>query len=296
MKSLILLITIFLAFNSVIYTQVSINNDNSAPNGSSMLDVKSTDKGFHPPMMTTAQRNAIPAPAEGLVIYNTDQKSLNVYNGTAWKTVKPVPDFVCGLAINVNHVVSGSVAPVNKSVVYGTVTGIPGEPSKCWITSNLGSDHQAASSGDDSEASAGWYWQFNTKQGFKHDGTTRTPNTIWITLIGGTSGWISSNDPCSIELGNQWRIPTYSEWNNVLSAGGWITYTDPWNSGLKLHLAGALDQSTGFLINRGSAGRYWSSSSNGTKYSAWEFNISNTCYMYLDLKEFGYSIRCVRPN
>ena len=34
-----------------------------------------------------------------------------------------------------------------KTVAYGTVTNIPGEPSKCWITSNLGSDHRGNSRG-----------------------------------------------------------------------------------------------------------------------------------------------------
>jgi hypothetical protein len=84
--------------------------------------------------------------------------------------------WVCGNSIIINHVV-GNIAPVTKTVTYGTVTGIPGASSKCWITSNLGADHQATAVNDDTEASAGWYWQFNRQQGFKHDGTTRTPNT-----------------------------------------------------------------------------------------------------------------------
>ncbi len=49
---------------------------------------------------------------------------------------------LCGSSITINHV-AGTVAPVNKTVTYGTVTNIPGETSKCWITSNLGADHQA---------------------------------------------------------------------------------------------------------------------------------------------------------
>ena len=62
---------------------VGINNDGSSPNGSAMLDVSSTSKGLLPPRLTTAQRNTIASPAEGLVIYNTDEKSLNLYNGVA---------------------------------------------------------------------------------------------------------------------------------------------------------------------------------------------------------------------
>ena len=63
--------------------QVSINTDNSAPDGSAMLEVKSTEKGFLPPRMTQAQRDVI-TPVEGLVIYNTDTHQPNFYNGTEW--------------------------------------------------------------------------------------------------------------------------------------------------------------------------------------------------------------------
>ena len=66
---------------------------------------------------------------------------------------------------------AGTVAPVTKTVTYGTVlTDIGGTGSKCWITQNLGADQQATSATDATEASAGWYWQFGRKQGFKHDG------------------------------------------------------------------------------------------------------------------------------
>ena len=43
----------------------------------------------------------------------------------------------CGTLI-INHLAANGVAPQDKTVTYGTVTGIPGEPTKCWITSNLG--------------------------------------------------------------------------------------------------------------------------------------------------------------
>lgn len=81
-------------------------------------------------------------------------------------------------SFTINHV-AGAVAPVNKTVTYGTVTNISGAPTKCWITSNLGADHQATAVDDNTEASAGWYWQFNRMQGYKNDGSTRTPNSTW---------------------------------------------------------------------------------------------------------------------
>jgi hypothetical protein len=295
MRNFIMFCFAFLWMATATFAQVGINSDNSAPDGSAMLDVKTTVKGFLPPRMTTAQRNTIASPAAGLVIYNTDEKALNLYNGMAWNSMTPVPAFVCGLTISINHVVSGGVAPVNKTVAYGTVTGIPGETSKCWITSNLGSDHQATAVSDATEASAGWYWQFNRKQGYKHDGSTRTPNTTWISSINENSDWITANDPCNIELGTTWRIPTYTEWYNVYNTGGWTTWSGPWNSGLKLHAAGTLGYGSGSLNSRGSSGYYWSSAQNNAS-SGWSlyFTSSVSGMNGNPYKASGFSIRCVR--
>ena len=57
--------------------QVAIGT--SQPNASAKLDVSSTTGGFLPPRMTAAQRDAIQFPADGLTIYNTDSKCLNVF-------------------------------------------------------------------------------------------------------------------------------------------------------------------------------------------------------------------------
>jgi hypothetical protein len=52
---------------------------------SSQVQINSTTKGFLPPRMTEAQKNAISSPAEGLMIYQTDgTKGWYGYNGTAW--------------------------------------------------------------------------------------------------------------------------------------------------------------------------------------------------------------------
>ncbi len=55
----------------------------STPAASALLDVTSTTKGFLPPRMTTAQRDAI-TPVAGLMIYNTSTNIPNYYDGTEW--------------------------------------------------------------------------------------------------------------------------------------------------------------------------------------------------------------------
>jgi hypothetical protein len=203
--------------------------------------------------------------------------------------------FTCGTtALTVTHVTTSGVAPVDKTVTYGTITNIPGEPLKCWITSNLGADHQAITVDDATEASAGWYWQFNRKQGFKHDGTTRTPNNTWINSISENSNWTAANDPCTLELGSGWRIPTYAEWANVDANGDWFDWTGPWNSSLKLHAAGYLETSDGSLDGRGSGSFYWSNMQNDASDGWHLFFTSSDSYMNYYLKIFGFSLRCLR--
>jgi len=202
--------------------------------------------------------------------------------------------WVCGIStLTINHV-AGEVAPVTKTTTYSTVTNIPGELTKCWITSNLGSDHQATAVSDATEASAGWYWQFNRKQGYKHDGTTLTPNSTWISSISETSEWITANDPCNIELGTTWHLPTYTEWYNVDNTGGWTTWTGPWDSGLKLHAAGYLDNGNTNVYYRGGNGNYWSSTNYSATYGWFLYFYSGECYVNNSTKANGFSARCVR--
>lgn len=200
--------------------------------------------------------------------------------------------FQCGDALAVSHL-AGLVAPVNKTTSYGTVKNIPGEVNKCWITSNLGSDRQATAVNDGTDASAGWYWQFNRKQGYTHSGTLPSPSWA-ITWIEEASDWLPENDPCSLELGTQWRIPSSSEWQNIDLAGGWTNLNGPWNSNLKLHAAGFIGYSDGSLNNRGLTGTYWSSSQEsvwGGFHLTFDGFICETTFYY---KAMGFNVRCVR--
>jgi hypothetical protein len=204
--------------------------------------------------------------------------------------------FICGTTVlNINHVTSGGVAPVDKTTTYSSVTNIPGEATKCWITKNLGATQQATAVSDATEASAGWYWQFNRKQGYKHDGSTLTP--AWtITSINENSNWQTANDPCNIELQTPWRLPTYTEWYNVDNTGGWTNWNGPWGSGLKLHAAGYLYFSNGSLNYLGSLGHYWSSTQYTSSYGWLLYFGSGHSEMINDVKVYGFSVRCLRDN
>jgi hypothetical protein len=342
MKKNLLVILLAALFCHFSFAQVGINSDNSNPDPSAMLDVKSTTRGLLPPRVALAAINTaapVVAPATGLLVYNTatagtlpnnvvpgyyfwngtrwfsvqlpqgsNPGDLVAWNGTQWivvpagtngqvlSMVNGVPGWkasssLCGWPVIKSHMV-GVVAPVTKNVTYGTVNNITGEAAKCWITSNLGSDHQAYTVSDNAESSAGWYWQFNRKQGYKHDGTTLTP--AWsITSISESSDWLAANDPCTIELAAPWRVPTYSEWYNVDDAGGWSNSAGPWGA-LKMHYAGDLVNTTGALNYRGSIGYYWSSSQS-TAANAYYFVFTpSTSSIGNVSKAFGFPVRCIR--
>lgn len=66
---------------------VGINEDQSEPHQSAMLDVKSNNKGVLIPRMSSKQRDAIPMPAIGLMVFDNTTLSFWYYEGTQWTEV-----------------------------------------------------------------------------------------------------------------------------------------------------------------------------------------------------------------
>ncbi|MFY7945154.1 MAG: DUF7151 family protein, partial [Crocinitomicaceae bacterium] len=68
---------------------VSISDVPATPNPTSVLDVSSTTKGMLMPRMTTAQRNGIVGPANGLLVYDTDVNCVMYYSTTltSWNSL-----------------------------------------------------------------------------------------------------------------------------------------------------------------------------------------------------------------
>ncbi|MBL7702616.1 MAG: hypothetical protein JNM14_10210 [Ferruginibacter sp.] len=66
----------------------AVNTTGAAADASAMLDITSTTKGLLIPRMTSAQRSAIAAPAEGLQVYQTDAPvGLYIYRSGAWTVI-----------------------------------------------------------------------------------------------------------------------------------------------------------------------------------------------------------------
>jgi len=222
-----------------------------------------------------------------------------VANTTYYYRVRAVN--TCGTSINSSTITQATCTlPLSVGCFtgqveadYGTVVSSLSGESKTWITRNLGATAIATSATSTANAQAGCYFQFNRSQAYGRD-NTGTVNPAWtISSISESSDWTAGNDPCTIQLGGAWRIPTKTEWVSADANGLWNGYADAYASALMLHAAGNLF-TTGALFNRGVNGYYWSSTQNtvtaGEKY--W-FNINNS-FVSVGNKATGFSLRCLK--
>jgi len=122
MKKIILL-AILLATSLTGYTQVGIGTN--SPHTSAALEVQSTNLGFLPPRMTSVQMNAIPNPAEGLMVYCLDcfPKDVYVFGGT-----------------NFNTIGSGATTITSISITTNATTFSTGDQIIITVLDNLGND------------------------------------------------------------------------------------------------------------------------------------------------------------
>ncbi len=85
-----ILMTFILLFNGLLISQnqnVSINTTGLPADNSAILDVSATDKGLLIPRMNSGQREAIVAPATGLLVYDTGYDQFWYFNGTEWAAI-----------------------------------------------------------------------------------------------------------------------------------------------------------------------------------------------------------------
>jgi hypothetical protein len=83
-----LFLLVFMMLNvAPLFAQVGIGT--VTPDASSVLDVSSTTQGMLAPRMTSTQKAAIAAPADGLIVYDTTLKALSCYNSSTstWNTI-----------------------------------------------------------------------------------------------------------------------------------------------------------------------------------------------------------------
>lgn len=126
MKSLVYFLTLFYAihFGHLVGQGVGINSTGTPAHPAAGLDVDFNNKGFLPPRLTTAQRDAIASPVDGLMIFNTTLGCPNYYyNGIWYSLCGTLPGGIisllsCSTAIHSGTLISGLSANGVSSVVH----------------------------------------------------------------------------------------------------------------------------------------------------------------------------------
>ena len=288
-KQFFLIILFFISLSS--YSQIVISNDDSIGDSSSILDVKSTTQGLLLPRLTTVQREAIQNPANGLMIYNTDSKILEIFGGNTWTDLngKETSRVICG----VSSVDFGGIT--YHTVMYN---------GRCWLDRNLGATQVATAAND--SLGFGYYYQWGRLgDGHQHPANDTT-SAIAVTSVPGHSLFILSpstpydwQDPQNVNLWNPgdytnnpcpngWKVPELAEWKEAFA--GWNNSSDAYNSALKLPAAGYRSHTDGSIIPN--TGGYWSASLNGKGSEIVYFD--NTAIGNLNkYRARGFSVRCI---
>lgn len=100
-----------LLYLSGTFAQQGVGINTNSPHASAALDVSSTDKGMLIPRMSQSQRNAIVSPANGLLVYQTDNVSgFYFYDGSAWTYLNGSGGLSLPLTIS-----TGGTGAINRS-------------------------------------------------------------------------------------------------------------------------------------------------------------------------------------
>ena len=113
---------------------IAINDAGAPADASAILDITSTTKGFLLPRLTNAQRDAILSPSRALLIYNTDTKSINIFNGsTYWLESNASSSGLALLTTTSVTNIAGSTASSGGNVYANGGNAIL-ERGICWST------------------------------------------------------------------------------------------------------------------------------------------------------------------
>jgi uncharacterized protein (TIGR02145 family) len=297
MRTLILIVAIIIFTNGQNFAQVGINNDNSLPDNSAMLDIKSTNKGLLVPRLTQDQISTITNPVNSLLVFCTTDNKFYAYmaGSSEWKevlfgssTINPT----CGTPIN----------DVRDGKTYNTIQ----IGSQCWMSQNLNIGQRI--DGNISQSNNGILekYCFNNLE----------PN---CDIYGGLYQWnemmqFSSTPGIQGICPEGWHLPTDAEMTILttylgglevsggkMKQSGTETWVSP-NTGATNEsgftaLPGSFRDYTGaFSTPLGQRASIWTSTPNGSY--AWDYSFFYNTYDVIRsngaLKTNGFSVRCIK--
>ena len=118
-------------------------------------------------------------------------------------------------------------------------------------------------------------------------------SSVWDTTSWGTDRWLDYGDtrwPCA----PWYRVPSVTDWQGIVTAGGWGSDWAAMQTALQLPYAGNRFWSDGTRSFGGSFGYYWSSSPSGTFGHYLHFNSSYLYPAFSSNRALGLSVRCFK--
>ncbi len=219
-------VLLILGIHGLLYAQVGINTDGSAPDPNAMLDVKSTTKGFLPPRMTTGQMNGIITPPEALIVYNTSVKALYWFDGSMWKKFNDF-SFTETDPVFALHAASGITATDLSHWNTAYANRILGVSATAPLTLNLAGNQITGSMTAASAATAGYltpsdWTSFHNKQNALTFGNVTSPD---MTVTGGSGAAVGGGVNLAINKGHltSTDITVTGGTNAVLGSGAAMT-------------------------------------------------------------------------
>jgi hypothetical protein len=264
----------------------SVGIGTATPNPSAQLDISSNAKGLLIPRMTEAEKNAVNAPSQGLMLFNTTTNSFQFYNGSSWINISH-SGIISGTANKVAKfngpwgLTPGMITDNGAGVSINTTAAVAGNSALLDISSNskgiliprmtsaerlvIVSPATGLMVFDNSTVSFWFYngtaWEeFNT--GSTGSGWTASGNNILSTNIGSVgihvinpvatldvNGTIHSSDGAFFD--------SYLQTVGSAYIGGTGNITGPANIGGNIHVSGPTNSIAGSLtINNGKGVAY----------------------------------------
>jgi uncharacterized protein (TIGR02145 family) len=326
----VLLCAAFIAASFTSIAQVGVGT--TMPDASAALDITSTKAGLLPPRMTTAERDVINSGvwAEGLTIYNTDTKCLELYNGTDWisvcdgsvvttpsngtipdnatctsATISTSPCTAGELASGINGGSLGNKYDNNNGGTYSVVE-IGGQ---CWMQESI-DVNPAGSPTWVNSSDVGWYGYYNDNYQAAGEGTLLQ----WSAAMNG-----ATTERAQGVCPTDWHIPSDCEWmylenslgmntadqeltgvRNSGTVGSKLsTLTDNGNGTNSSGFTGLLPgyrATLGSFVYRGNYGYWWSSSETSAPNAHFRRLGSSQAGVHRRSfnKALGFSVRCLK--